>query len=92
MHLGLEGNYNSVHPQLRCEFGNTISGVYINSDSNISAYIGKKYDILELGLVIGYTYPIVPMIRVVKNGWFISPAWEKGNNWGILFGYEAKLF
>jgi len=92
MHVGLEGNYNSVHPHVRCHVENTIAGVYANSDGNVSAYIGQKYGMLELGLVSGYVYPIVPMIRVVKNGWFISPAYERGNNWGVLFGYESKLF
>ena len=59
MHLGLEGDYNQVHPHARCTVDNNIAGVFYNSEDNISAYIGKQFELdeywnIELGLVTGY--------------------------------------
>ena len=35
MHVGLEGNYNSIHPHARCQKDALISGVYYNSEDNV---------------------------------------------------------
>ena len=93
MHLGLANDYNNIHPHARCTIDNTIAGVYYNSEDNVSAYIGKKYNNIELGLVTGYSgNDIVPMIRYIKNGFFISPAYEHNeNNYGITIGFETVL-
>tara|TARA_B110000902_G_scaffold189595_1_gene214649 strand:- start:216 stop:542 length:327 start_codon:yes stop_codon:yes gene_type:complete len=96
MHLGLEGEYNSIHPHARCDLDNTITGAYYNSEKNISLYLGKKYLVedveLELGLVTGYSgFDIAPMIRLKKDNWFIAPAYEKTGNVGVVFGYEIKI-
>ena len=92
MHLGLENNYNNIHPHARCSIDNTIAGVYYNSEDNISTYIGMKYDNIELGIVTGYSSnEIVPMIRYVKNNFFISPAYETNGNYGITIGIELGL-
>ena len=85
LHVGLEGDYNYIHPHVRCDINNnTIVGVYYNSEENISFYVG---------LVTGYSgIDIAPMIRVKKGNWFISPAYETpSNNVGVVFGYEFKL-
>tara|TARA_R100001015_G_C4439187_1_gene33415 strand:+ start:209 stop:493 length:285 start_codon:yes stop_codon:yes gene_type:complete len=93
MHVGLENEYNSVHPHARCEINNTISGVYYNSESNLSAYIGKKYSIFEYGVVTGYSgMDLAPMIRIKKDNWFIAPAYEVGGNVGLVIGLEFKLY
>ena len=99
MHAGLAGDYNNIHPHVRCQvdknfFVDTIAGVYLNSENNISAYYGQKYGIIEIGLVTGYSSaPILPLIRVKKNGWFLSPAYEiSTDDWGVTLGYETKLF
>ena len=96
LHIGLEGNYNNVHPHARCEINNTITGAYYNSEENISFYVGKKIPIynveLEVGLVTGYSgADIAPMLRVKKENWFIAPAYETTGNVGLVFGYEFKL-
>ena len=92
-HLGLANDYNNIHPHARCTIDNTIAGVYYNSEDKLSAYIGKKYSNIELGLVTGYNgNDIVPMIRYIKNGLFISPAYEYNeNNYGITIGFETVL-
>tara|TARA_R100000008_G_C3420267_1_gene84540 strand:- start:57 stop:359 length:303 start_codon:yes stop_codon:yes gene_type:complete len=88
MHLGLEGDYNNIHPHARCQKDALISGVYYNSEDRISSYIGLQHEGFELGLVTGYTYSdVVPMIRYKKDYWFIAPAYEKGNK-GIVIGLE----
>ena len=89
MHVGLEGNYNAVHPHARCQVDNIISGVYYNSEEQVSAYVGVEYNGLELGLVTGYTYNnILPMVRYKKDKWFIAPAIEKGGKKGLVIGIE----
>ena len=98
MHLGLEGNYNNIHPHARCQIDDTITGVFYNSEENISIYAGKEIDIdkfvkLELGLTTGYTgSDIVPFMRYTDRGWFIAPAHEyDNNNIGLTIGYEWKI-
>ena len=92
MHIGLEGDYNNIHPHARCTVDNTIAGVYYNSESKVSAYIGHKFGNLEVGLVTGYSsYDIAPMIRYINNGWFVAPAYETSGNIGLTIGYEFKL-
>ena len=94
MHIGLEGDYNNIHPHVRCTSNNLIKGVYYNSEDRISTYIGKEFELdkywkLELGLVTGYTSEdILPMIRYKASTLFISPAFEKNGNKGIVLGLE----
>ena len=89
MHLGLENDYNNLHPHARCSIDNTIAGVYYNSEDNISTYIGKKYNNIEVGIVTGYeSNVIVPMIRYENNGFFISPAYETNGTYGVVIGIE----
>ena len=96
MHVGLDNNYNSIHPHARCTVDNTIVGIYYNSEYNISSYIGKihKYKSLEIeyGLVTGYSgMDIAPMFRVEKDGFFIAPSYETEGNTGIVLGIEFKI-
>ena len=96
MHIGLENEYNSIHPHARCTVDNNIVGAYYNSEYNISSYIGKIYNYnnieIEYGLVTGYTGSnIAPMIRVKKDNFFISPAYEIEGNVGIVIGLEFNL-
>tara|TARA_R100000544_G_scaffold14146_1_gene6447 strand:- start:56 stop:361 length:306 start_codon:yes stop_codon:yes gene_type:complete len=89
MHLGLEGDYNNIHPHARCQVDSMISGVYYNSEEKVSAYIGLEHEGWEVGLVTGYTYAdVVPMIRYKKNNWFITPAIESNGSKGIVIGLE----
>ena len=98
LHVGLEYNYNNIHPHARCTIDNTISGAYYNSEEQISYYIGKKipnidkgWD-LEIGLVTGYSgADVVPLVRYINDGWFISPSYETTGSIGIIFGYELGL-
>ena len=88
-HLGLEGDYNNIHPHARCTIDNWITGAYYNSERTVSYYIGQQYGNLEVGLVTGYSsYDVLPMIRYINDGWFVAPAYEKSGNYGLMIGYE----
>ena len=92
MHLGLENKYNNLHPHTRCQVDSVISGIYYNSEDNISSYIGLEPDGWELGLVTGYeSQDVLPMIRYKKNNWFIAPGYEIDGTTGIVIGWEFKL-
>ena len=91
-HLGLDNNYNDVHPHTRCTIDNWITGAYYNSERNMSYYVGRKISNFEIGLVTGYnSYDVLPMIRYINNGWFVAPAYEKSNNVGLTVGYEFTI-
>lgn len=65
-HLGLNNDYNEIHPHLRIENDFWIGGAYYNSDSAVSIYGGTRIEPnilgiegyenfgLELGLTTGY--------------------------------------
>ena len=94
VHFGLDGTYNEIHPSIRCNVNNTIAGVYYNSESTFSTYVGHKFGVLELGIATGYSgSTFVPMLRLVKDGWFITPAYETepAKNLGVTVGYEFDL-
>jgi hypothetical protein len=96
MHIGLEANYNNIHPHARCTVDNKIAGVYYNSEDRVSAYIGKQFELakghIELGIVSGYTATeMLPMIRYKQENFFLAPAYEKHNNeenFGLVLGWE----
>jgi len=89
MHIGLEGDYNNIHPHARCQKNALISGVYYNSEEKVSTYIGLEHEGWEVGFVTGYTYAdVVPMIRYKKNNWFITPAIESNGRKGLVIGLE----
>ena len=97
MHVGLEGNYNQIHPHARCTIDNKIAGVFYNSEDRISAYIGREFELdeywnLEIGLVTGYKQQdVMPMIRY-KAGSFPSHMKIKNGdeNYGVVIGWEFK--
>ena len=96
LHIGLDNEYNSIHPHARCTIDDNILGAYYNSEYNVSSYIGKFFDYkdttIEYGLVTGYSgSDIAPMIRLKKDNFFVAPAYEVTGNIGIVIGVEIKL-
>ena len=94
LHLGLEGDYNEVHPHIRYNEQNYIAGVYYNSERNISFYAGKRWEHnqfgIEAGAVTGYSESdVLPYGRVTYNNFFIAPGVEP-DNVGLVVGYEIK--
>lgn len=105
LHLGMEGDYTDVHPHIRFQHKNIVSGIYYNSEDTISPYLGmqlKREDFfLEMGLVDGYShsddpYPFARAGYTFKKNisFFITPAVEVINNmkvYGAVIGLEFKL-
>ena len=94
LHLGLEGDYNEIHPHVRYTNEGTIAGAYYNSVDKISFYVGRRWEYgaygLEAAAVTGYPKAdIVPYVRATYNDFFISPALE-GDTVGVVVGYEFK--
>lgn len=96
LHLGLEGDYNEIHPHIRYNEQNYIAGVYYNSESNISTYAGKRWEYnnfgLEAGAVTGYSGGnILPYGRATYKNFYVTPALEGDNTVGAVIGYEFKF-
>tara|TARA_R110000822_G_scaffold100807_3_gene226744 strand:+ start:5176 stop:5496 length:321 start_codon:yes stop_codon:yes gene_type:complete len=92
LHLGSSNNYNETHPHIRYNNNNTIAGMYYNSESRISTYVGKRYESgeigFEIGAVTGYDYAaIVPYARATYKNLFIAPLIET-DNVGAVIGFE----
>ena len=95
MHVGLQDNYNQVHPYLMCEKNQITTGVYYNSLNKVSVVLAKEYDLtddlkLDVGIVSGYVYDVVPMVRLKYKNLFLMPALEDDRT-GLVFGIQFDL-
>lgn len=95
-HVGLEYEYNQVHPYAVCEKENTVYGFFHNSLDRWSFIAGRKYKLddethLEYGLATGYDYDVVPMVRVRHKNWFVMPTVENESNTGLVVGWTLQL-
>ena len=95
MHVGLQNDYNQAHPYLMCEKNEIITGVYYNSLNKPSLVLAKEYSLsddlkVDLGLVTGYVYDVVPMFRVRYKNLFMMPALEDDRS-GLVFGIQFDL-
>lgn len=94
-HIGFEGDFNNVHPRITYKDQDYITGVYYNSESQLSLFFGKEYTIeeftLETGVVTGYSdFSPAPMIKLNRGIFFIAPAASNGDP-GIVTGIEVKF-
>jgi hypothetical protein len=97
-HIGLAGEYNEVHPSVRCAKDWFIAGAYLNSENTISPYVGARYEWndawIEGGIVGGYPYvDVVPYGRVGYSitdtvSLFTAPAYEVPGTLGVAVGIE----
>ena len=92
LHLGMGGDYNAAHPQIRYNHDDYIAGVYLNSHAELSGFVGHRWERneigLEVGLVTGYhVAPVVPFIKVDYHNFFLSPGIHEGQV-GAIVGYE----
>jgi hypothetical protein len=95
LHLGLNEDYNQVHPHIRYNEQNYIAGAYYNSERNVSFYLGKRWEYngigLEAGAVTGYSGgDVLPYGRATYENFFVSPAIETPDTVGVVLGYELK--
>ncbi len=99
-HLGLENNYNNLHPHIRLQNDDFITGAYYNSEDALSAYAGielghGKWN-HEFGVVSGYSgSEILPFVRSTYElndnviG-YITPGFEN-DNVGVVLGIELRI-
>ena len=103
-HLGMEGDYNSIHPHVRFVEDGAIAGAYYNSMERVSLYAGHRLEFgnagVEFALVTGYDefMPIAPYIRGTYDlgnvRGFVAPTgeeWDGGTNIGVVFGIELQI-
>ena len=95
LHVGMGSDYNYVHPQVRYNHDDYITGVYLNSHSEVSAFVGHRWEVkdvgVELGLVTGYNIaPVVPFLKVDYKNFWISPTIYEGEVRAVI-GYEWKF-
>lgn len=101
MHFGMEGDYNERHPSVRFQHDYFIAGAYLNSEGNVSPYLGGRWEhrqfYLEAGAVFGYEYAdIAPYVRAGYDvndsfGVFVAPAyeiWDGDVKLGMVAGVE----
>ena len=94
-HLGMSGDFNSVHPTITYKKDNIISGIFYNSESQISLFVAqsreyKNYTIAT-GIVTGYSSSaVVPMIKINRGGFFVAPGYANGDA-GVIVGYEFEF-
>lgn len=103
-HIGLVGDYSSVHPAVYCEGDAFVAGAYLNSERSVSGFAAAKISQgdwwAELGIVTGYSSAdILPYARIGTDlsenaSLFIAPAyevWNEQKNYGAIIGIEMKF-
>jgi len=106
-HMGLERDYNEIHPHVRFYEDGAIAGAYYNSVNRISFYGGYRLEPtdrlgLEVSIVTGYPAfgELAPMVRGTYDindnvRMFAAPAVESyGNeksNIGAVIGIEFQI-
>ena len=104
-HMGLEGNYNEVHPHVRFYEDGAIAGAYLNSVDRLSIYGGYRLEYGNFGTEITVTtgYPahgtLAPAIRSTYDlgdnvRFFAAPTAEvytNDTNIGAVLGIEFKF-
>lgn len=94
-HVGIDGEFNNIHPRITLVKDQYIAGAYYNSESHLSVFLGKTYRLynteIETGLVTGYSgADVVPMIKLNYNNFFAAPGYANGDA-GLVVGYEVKF-
>lgn len=104
-HLGLEGDYNSIHPHVRFVEDGVVAGAYYNSEERVSFYGGYRFEKNDFGIELGVVnaYPalggIIPYTRGTydfneNTRAFVAPGGEVRNgntNIGVVIGLEILL-
>lgn len=96
LHVGFSQDYNGVHPGFHCQHSEKwTSGIYYNSEENPSVYSKLRFGKetwLDVGLVTGYSEPVLPFIRVGYENIFIAPSYEvSSERIGVIIGYEINF-
>jgi hypothetical protein len=99
LHLGMDGEYNELHPHIRYQDNKFISGAYYNSLNKISLYAGIRHEINNFGIefttTTGYDNIFSPYIRATQDvsehtRFFITGAAEN-KSIGTIIGVELSI-
>lgn len=98
-------DFNQVHPHIRLNYDNWVTGVFYNSEDRLGIYAGREFEsnkwFLDAGLVYGYKmidFPVVPMVRggyKIKDNvkLFAAPYYDGFvEKPGVLGGIEFRFF
>jgi len=96
-HVGLDGDYNEINPNVELSYDRFSLGVYKNSFGDPSFYVGytvyQGWMDVDVGFVTGYSREVMPYIKLEKQiadnvSLFAIPAWSgnSGSNVGISVG------
>jgi hypothetical protein len=98
LHLGLAGNFNAIHPALWLEQEGWKAGGYLNSNSELSWFAGRRFGDrawVEGGLVTGYHVSVMARAGVQlhdRAALWIAPAAKEDGDRGVVLGVEFSLF
>ena len=92
----MAGDYNELHPHVKCEVENMSFGTYYNSEKSISTYMSFDLELprmnIEVGLTTGYELaPVVPLVRFKKGRYFLTPIYNPKGDSGFVIGFEYKI-
>lgn len=103
-HFGMQGNYNQVHPSIRCEGEKFTTGLFLNSEDSVSVFAAYRMKSnktwLEVGVVTGYSdADVMPFLRAGFDlndhaSLFVAPAietWNDETNVGLVIGLDLKI-
>ena len=101
-HIGISHDLNEIHPMVKLECAEIVTGAYLNSYNDLSAFIGYSYDVsenlkIEAGIVAGYDYypssKVLPYTRAIyKDRLFIAPIYDEDNkSLALLAGAQFML-
>ena len=96
LHVGMVADYNEIHPHAKCQVENISIGAYYNSEKSISTYMSFELELprtnIEIGMATGYDLaPVVPLIRIKKGKFFITPIYNPKGDSGLIFGFEQRI-
>lgn len=87
---------NFFHPYIKYEHEKFMAGAYLNSESNVSAFVGFDLGNLEIGLVTGYSGgDILPFFRYTQPVndnlyFFASPDVRTNGDVGVTLGVGTE--
>lgn len=101
LHL-FAGDWNAIHPSVRCEQNQWSIGAFYNSERRVSVTAGYTFDLspfwIEAGAATGYSYAdVVPFIRLGAeiapgNHFYIIPTLKPGTeSIGFVVGLEHRF-
>jgi len=100
LHL-FPGDWNAVHPSVRCDVGALEVGAFYNSERRVSVTAGRTFEWpdlwIEAGLATGYSYaPVIPYLRAGhdfgggRHVWVLPTLTPDGTP-GIVLGIEQRF-